>query len=32
LAREREVNDGKNEVGIERRNERMKVFIGVEGG
>ena len=32
LAGRREVNDGEKEGGIERKNDRMKVFIGVEGG
>ena len=32
LAGEREVNDGGNEGGLERRNDGTKVFIGVEGG
>ena len=30
LVREREVNDGENEGRLERRNGRMRVFIGVE--
>jgi hypothetical protein len=30
LAGEREVNDGENEGGLETRNGRMKVFIGVQ--
>lgn len=30
FAGEREVNDGENEGRLERRNGRMKVFIGVQ--
>ena len=32
LAGEREVNGGEKEEGLERRNGRIKVFIGVKGG
>jgi hypothetical protein len=32
LAGEREVDDGEDEGGLERRNGRLKVFIGVERG